>query len=527
MARNQADRKEEKNSMQKGKTVHKGKALKKANPSPKDPTWDVIVIGSGIGGVSAGAICALHGLKTIILEKNPRPGGACSYYEKGGFTFDTGAHLFARGNKGPFGICTRRLGMGTPIEFRRTRKIVRVLGMNMDLTVSKGKLGMFLVLIRLVKQLRISPRYFSDIFRLMRDIVFMSQQKIDTLDTVSVEDFLLQYTKAPEVQAIFGMLFCLFSVMPPQQSSAGDAVWNIRKLMFDDNLCYPKGGAAAIPIAILEGAKRHGAHVQFNAHVKRILVENNHVSGVLMENGETITASTVISTTSLYDTIFSLTGREHFPEDYLKKAEHVKGSWAPVQTKIAVRKKLVEAGCIVAGVPLKLDEGFNTKIPRDVQTHLENGEVGNYFMVYAPVPTNFDQSLAPDGCQIITAATVAPTLDIHLKDEPSAWVDAIMNTLYNAIPGLKENVLFYDSWSVKKNANWTGKSSGSAIATAQAPGQTGVSRPDHPMPVRGLYMAGDSGGAARGVGTELACQSGMNCGDLVALDTGHPPQVQS
>ncbi|MBW2182018.1 MAG: NAD(P)/FAD-dependent oxidoreductase [Deltaproteobacteria bacterium] len=506
--------------MQSGKTAHKRKTLKKVNPLSPDPKWDVIVIGSGIGGASAGAICASHGLKTLILEKNPRPGGACSYYEKDGFRFDTGTHLFVRGNKGPFGICTRRLGMGTPIEFRRTRKIVRVLGMNLDLTISKGKLGMFLVLIRVIKQLQISPSYFPDIFLLMRDIIFMSQHKIEVLDAVSVENFLLQYTKTPEVQAIFGMLFSLFSVMPTQQSSAGEAVWNIRKLMFEENLCYPKGGAAAVPNTILEGAKRHSAQVWLNATVKKIQVENNHISGVLMENGEMITASTVISTTSLYDTILSLTGREHFPEDYTRKIEQVKGSWAPVQAKIAVRKKLVEAGCIVAGVPLKLDEGFSDKIPRDVQSNLENGEVGNYFMIYAPVPTNFDQSLAPDGCQIITAATVAPTLDIPLKDEPAAWIDAIMNTLYKVIPGLKENILFYDSWSVKNIANWMGKRSGSAIATAQIPS-------GHHTPVRGLYMAGDSGGAARGVGTELACQSGMNCGDLVIRDKVHTSPVLS
>jgi len=45
----------------------------------------------------------------------------------------------------------------------------------------------------------------------------------------------------------------------------------------------------------------------------------------------------------------------------------------------------------------------------------------------------------------------------------------------------------------------------------------GVRRPSQRTPVRGLYLAGDGAGA-RGVGTELACQSGMDCGDLVAQD---------
>jgi prolycopene isomerase len=314
--------------------------------------------------------------------------------------------------------------------------------------------------------------------------------------------------------------------MLPHHSSAGEAVWNIRKLMFEDNLCYPKGGASTIPITILEGAKRHGTEICFNAQVKKICVENNHVSGVLMENGETITTRNIISNTSLYDTVFSMTGREHFSMDYTRKIQQVKESWASVQTKIALGKRLVDAGCVVAGMPLKMDEGFSSKIPYDVQKCLENGEVGKYFMVYAPVPTNFDPSLAPEGCQIITAVTVAPTLNIHLKDKPSAWIDGIMSTLYSVIPGLKENILFYDSWPVQKIANWTGKSRGTAIATAQTPDQAGANRPGHRTPVRGLYVAGDSGGDARGVGTELACQSGMNCGDLVARDMHQIPTAQ-
>ena len=84
------------------------------------------------------------------------------------------------------------------------------------------------------------------------------------------------------------------------------------------------------------------------------------------------------------------------------------------------------------------------------------------------------------------------------------------------IPELEENTIFCDTWSVQTLAKWIGKSSGSAITTAQTPDQVGYRRTPHETPVKGLYLAGDCAGPARGVGTELACQSGMDCGDLVA-----------
>ena len=67
-------------------------------------------------------------------------------------------------------------------------------------------------------------------------------------------------------------------------------------------------------------------------------------------------------------------------------------------------------------------------------------------------------------------------------------------------------------------AQWIGKSNGGAVTTGQTTDQVRANRPPHKTPVSGLYIAGDCGGTARGVGTELACQSGMDCGDLVAND---------
>ena len=54
----------------------------------------VIVIGAGIGGITAATHLAKRGMKVTILEKNQRPGGRCDRLNRGGHHFDTGPTLF-------------------------------------------------------------------------------------------------------------------------------------------------------------------------------------------------------------------------------------------------------------------------------------------------------------------------------------------------------------------------------------------------------------------------------------------------
>src|SRR5436190_6008397 len=85
--------------------------------------YDAVVLGSGLGGSTAASLLALYGLKTLLLEKNPRLGGSCSYYEKQGFHVDVGTHMFSRGDKGPLGYVQDRLGIRPRLEFLRCEPI--------------------------------------------------------------------------------------------------------------------------------------------------------------------------------------------------------------------------------------------------------------------------------------------------------------------------------------------------------------------------------------------------------------------
>ena len=57
-------------------------------------TLAVVVIGAGIGGITAATHLAQKGFHVQVLEKNPRPGGRCDRFSRDGHHFDTGPTLF-------------------------------------------------------------------------------------------------------------------------------------------------------------------------------------------------------------------------------------------------------------------------------------------------------------------------------------------------------------------------------------------------------------------------------------------------
>jgi len=54
--------------------------------------YDVIIIGAGLGGLTAGAKLAREGMKVLVIEQHSRPGGCATTFRRGAYTFEVGLH---------------------------------------------------------------------------------------------------------------------------------------------------------------------------------------------------------------------------------------------------------------------------------------------------------------------------------------------------------------------------------------------------------------------------------------------------
>lgn len=486
--------------------------------------WDVVVLGTGIGGAATAALLARAGLSVLALEKNPRIGGSCSYYEKRGFHVDYGTHMFSRGPRGPIGAVERRLGLAPSqrIRFVRTRDIAVVRGLGVELRVPAAAWRMPRFAIEAMRALRIPLSEVPRVVALFSDLARMDDVQIRAWDGRTVDEFLLRYTENPRLLGLFGFLLGLYFILPFWEVSAGEAIYAFQRMARDNYLSYPRGGSVAVPRTFLAAAERCGARIEVRRGAARVEPDGapGGLARVITDDGRELWARAVVSTGSLRDTVFKLVGADRFPPEYRARAERIRGSYVAVQCKIALPRRRERAGCVVGSVSRDPDfDPFSLTLDdfRRLFADVEKGRVPKVVPIYCPIPTNFDARLAPEGAQLLTACAVAPTTDVQLADDERAWIDAMLAAMDELVPGCRDEALFVDTMGVAALASWIGKSGGPAVSTGQTPDQVGARRPGVRTPLRRLYLAGDGAGG-RGVGTELAASSALECADAVLTD---------
>lgn len=502
-------------------------------------------------------VLAHAGIPTVLVEKNRILGGSCAGYDKRGFKIDIGTHLFCRGPKGPLGDALRRVGRDGAITFRRTGNIAQIrtttLGAPLtllDVPSARHRYPAFLL--ELARIMQLPATQLAKAVRMFAHILSMSDEEVESWNDDTVEDFLLHYTNDPALISLFGFLLGLYFILPYWEVSAGEAFWSFKRMVRDNWLSYPLGGSRAIPETYCRIAESFGAEVRTGTGVRRVVVKDDgvfrrparevaiekgangdggpwhcawagstqRVCGVELDDGTFIPADLVVSTSSVRTTVKYLVGADKFPDRYVARANSIRGSHIAVQAKIALDTKLVSAGAIVGGVGENVDLfGVTTRDLKAMFNNVIDGKIPPVVPFYCPVPTNFDPTLAPPGCQLLTVCAVAPTSDITLQDPGPAWEEAMLATIRAVVPGIDEHTLFIDRFSVGFIENWIGKEFGPAVSTGQMPGQVGPDRPPVVTPIAGLYMAG-CGAGARGVGTELAATSAMECADQILADLG-------
>jgi prolycopene isomerase len=484
---------------------------------------DVVVIGSGIGGSVAAALLQKAGLRTLLVEKNPRVGGSCSWYEKRGFQIDYGTHLFTRGDRGPLGVALRRIGAAQRVKFVRTEDLaeVRGAGLRLILPAQAWRLPQFCV--EAVRQLRIPLVELPRVVRLFYDLVAMRPDEIEAWDDRTIDAFIARYTDNQRLFGLLGFLLGLYFILPPWEVSAGEAILCFQRMVKDNRLSYPLGGASAIPRAFVDALQRFGGEVRTRAGA--IAVEPLPGGGwrVVLKDGDELAARAVISTTSLVDLVEHLVGAARFPVEYSASVRAIRKSYVAVQAKVALPRARERVGCIVGGWARDPDfDPWNvTRADYEQTFHdLDRGRVPRVVPLYCPIPTNFDPSLAPPGAQLLTACAVAPTTDVArdvVGQRDRAFVDGLLGALRALVPGCLDEALFVDTMSTDALAAWIGKAGGPAVSTGQTPAQSGRRRPSVRTPLAGLYACGDGAGG-RGIGTELACESAMECVQAVLGD---------
>lgn len=294
-------------------------------------TKSVIVIGAGMGGITAAIHLARRGLHVTVLEKNSRPGGRCDRLSRAGHHFDTGPTLFVM----PLLYEAEFRALGTSMQERLSLQRVDP---TYHLVFDNGsQLALTSNMKSMRKQLEsIEPGSYAGLLRYLQEGERHYRLVVDRLvnhDFRKVSDFLnlrnlsllfrlrplvnhyrnmSAYFAEPRLKSAFTFQD-IYTGLSPFEAPATYSLMPYTELAH--GVWYPKGGMYSIVETLMDLAQQEGVEFIFNSAVEQIDVNATYARGVLLADSARLDADIVLANADL-----PYVYRQLLPQDRMAKA---------------------------------------------------------------------------------------------------------------------------------------------------------------------------------------------------------------
>ncbi len=276
---------------------------------------------------------------------------------------------------------------------------------------------------------------------------------------------------------------------------------------------FPEGGMGAVAAAIASSARSFGVTIRTGARVARVTVApgTGRAAGVVLENGEEITAPVIVSSLHPKTAFLDHVGRENLPADFVRDIEH----WKTRSGVVKVNLALGELPDFTANPGTNLQEHHTGSVEMaPSMEYIERafidareGRPAARPFSDGVIPTAFDKTLAPEGYHIMSLFTqwVPSTWSSEPnREELEKYADRVIDTYNEVAPNFKSAILHRDVVGPYEMEHDYGLIGGNIFHGELSLEQLFHLRPapgfaDYRTPVRGLYYASSATHAGGGV----------------------------
>jgi len=298
-------------------------------------TWDAIVIGSGMGGMTAAAALSKAGHKVLLLEQYQTLGGLTHSFSREGFTWDVGIHYLSDIAPGDQERAILDWLSHTPIEFTSLGAVYDNLhiGDAPPLPVSRPFEAQerdfkdrFPEEAKAIEAWTAALREGQDAMhkilptRAMPELMgnamqWWNSRSIDRWCRRTTQQVIDEITDNPELAAAFAAQWGDHGGRPSKASFAMHALIAGSYLL--SGAWYPVGGGAAFAEHILPTITAGGGEARAGVRVETLLFEGDRVIGVKTSDGEDIRADVVISNIGARETVNHLLPADCGHDDWI------------------------------------------------------------------------------------------------------------------------------------------------------------------------------------------------------------------
>ncbi len=495
--------------------------------------YDVVVIGSGLGGLSCAAAFARKGYRPLVIEQHDKVGGfATSFRREGGFNFDVSLHSTTVGERD--GV--NNLIYGFPeiksVEFVAHPNLFRSIYPDHDIRVAQKDPSAFVA--QLISLFPDEKEGITGLFDDMKGLAGDINRLQDAKGKVDMSRFPVEFPALFKFhQSTWGQMVNL-RIANPKLRAIVSSQWGYYGLPPSKLSCfyyampfmgylrhggyYPKGRSQDISNAFAKYIESHGGRILVKTRAEKILVKDGAATGVATSNGKKYTARAVVSNASPFATLGRMVEDQALVAEYLERCKQYTVSLSSFQVFLGLKEDLVKKlGITDSEIFVETSYDPEAAYAGAVKGDVESGGFGltlydNLFEGYSPAGKNTVNIMTLQGYDHWEKfeGNYKSGDKRAYRQEKEQMAQILIDKVEKALmPGLRAAIEVIEVGTPLTNWRYTGHHRGAIYGWDQTVNNSGNSRVGHTTPIKNLYLAGAWSRPGHGYGAVIP--SGIEC----------------
>jgi all-trans-retinol 13,14-reductase len=392
--------------------------------------YDAIIIGAGIGGLVCGCYLAKAGMKTLILEKNAKPGGYCTSFKRNNFVFDSCVHSF--------GSCASQEALGQIIkELNIDIQLIRsnpsdvVITPEYEVEIKNSIEESMCQLIKIFPNEKKIKQFFSLFsFKSGLQLYYLLRGK-------TFKNLLDKYFSDFRIKAILS-IFLANCGISPSKASAFTTILFLKSYVFNGGY-YPVGGMQRFTDSLVNFFLKSGGNMICRQEVIKIKTINNVAKDIILKNGENLFSRLIVSNIDLRYTFLNLIGKEKLKTQFVSRLKQLLPSSSAFIVYLGIKKYEDKMFKNALGI-WRMPDDYN--IENTLDQPLRN-KISKDNFVFCSFLSNLDKTINQSETQTIRLIVNAPFKSKeYWNKNRNLFSEDLINRTNLFFPRLKSHILF-------------------------------------------------------------------------------------